>query len=507
MLWMLIVIDESVLQALHKKDVAASRESATTLRTLLNETTVKDSDKEEVQTHAGAPSVSLDSCDILCQAMERVFRCGLKPGRYKVSFFKVQKTLIAMVQGVDSAAKANKTADADLELSSYHADSPMGSPSYDKDQFSGLDALDASERVPFWLREDAETIYGGQKDLFMNGDSDLGDVDMLVSDEAESVRSSSPLLGEIDDFWSSSQSTLDVCVLIDPHVLLITSFISQDPMSDSEIHSFSLESYQATSEHTAFSDSCPRDQPFALVIDDENEEQVDDLARSPNQYPACDPESYSSRSVADRAQLNARRQPFVDGLNIPMFDSFASEPLSSPAMHGSLGSQSVSDYHEALSLDAPTSYLPLILDDDPAWDSDGESGTFCGTFTATGSSGRSMAVSVLGSPDKKSLSSLPRSEHGSPGFAETASAGNFLGASIIRSGERVRRTIDEEDRDAGAHEGNEGSLVAGDGCHALVIRSGDATCVNAEGYDAGAGEPELLEFDAAGDDNEMLVVD
>ena len=77
-----------------------------------------------------------------------------------------------------------------------------------------------------WFDEDSETIGGSQEsnDTFADDDSSLADIDVWISDEAESLVYTP--LEDSDDRWDSSQSTtLDVCArCLLPRAMLIHDY-------------------------------------------------------------------------------------------------------------------------------------------------------------------------------------------------------------------------------------------------------------------------------------------
>ena len=103
--------------------------------------------------------------------------------------------------------RAGQSLDDDFQLSDCLSTLPMTTGTLGNDHGQG-----ARELVQLLFDEDADTMGGSQdRDVLFGGDSDLDDVDLWVSDEAESFRAISPLLDVVDDTWGSSQSTLDVC--------------------------------------------------------------------------------------------------------------------------------------------------------------------------------------------------------------------------------------------------------------------------------------------------------
>ena len=99
--------------------------------------------------------------------------------------------------------------DDEFQLAGYQTDLLEASP-------AGLAARDpdAEDRVELSFDEDAEIVTGRQEeDMLFDNDSDRDDVDIWVSPEAESFDQSLPV-NDFDDLWNSSQSTLDVCILL-----------------------------------------------------------------------------------------------------------------------------------------------------------------------------------------------------------------------------------------------------------------------------------------------------
>ncbi|RPD77761.1 hypothetical protein L226DRAFT_331294 [Lentinus tigrinus ALCF2SS1-7] len=199
-------------QTIHKNAVHTSRASADSLRTLLSDV-VAGEDKDELDDLAGDEGLyaSSDHCDVLCQAMERLLRCGVKPTRYKGT------AAAGLGQG--------KGHDDDFQLSDCRPTSPMTfDPQWDDH------GQVARDRVELRFDEDTETVDGSQdRDVLFDGSSDLDDVDLWVSDEAESFHAISPPLEDVDDLWGSSQSTLDVCILPPSSGLLIIDVYSRTP--------------------------------------------------------------------------------------------------------------------------------------------------------------------------------------------------------------------------------------------------------------------------------------
>lgn len=71
---------------MRKNAVHTAHASADSLRAMLSEA-VGEEDRDEVDDLAGPEGsvyASSDNCDVLCQAMERLLRCAVKPQRYKV---------------------------------------------------------------------------------------------------------------------------------------------------------------------------------------------------------------------------------------------------------------------------------------------------------------------------------------------------------------------------------------------------------------------------------------
>ncbi|KAI0720533.1 hypothetical protein C8T65DRAFT_292766 [Cerioporus squamosus] len=186
-----------MIKAMRKNAVRTSRTSANSLCALLSEV-VGEEDKDDLDDlgDEGALASSSNNCDVLCQAMERLLRLQVKTTRYK-----------SVSAGIKQGP--GKGLDDDFQLSDCLSTSPITfGPRWDD---HGREARDG---VELRFDEDSDTMDGSQdQGVFFGGDSDLDDVDLWVSDEAESFRAISPPREDVDDLWGSSQSTLDVGAL------------------------------------------------------------------------------------------------------------------------------------------------------------------------------------------------------------------------------------------------------------------------------------------------------
>ncbi|KAJ8501927.1 hypothetical protein ONZ51_g293 [Trametes cubensis] len=221
---------------------------------------------------------------VLCHSMERLFKHGLKPIRYK------SVTSFSGTNGAD-----RKTSDGDDELallSEPRSDSPpvlerlgakgsekftaLGILDVDLDLELNLD-LDAQDRAElcFDEDEDAETLSGSQEqveDLFFSDDGFLSDDTDLMAVGAQDkepgviqIRPGGTIHiavaedFDFDDLWASSQETLD-----------------DGPSQWEGERSMGSSQLSTSSGACSFSDSYPRtESPGIFMVDDEDECMLD----------------------------------------------------------------------------------------------------------------------------------------------------------------------------------------------------------------------------------------
>ncbi len=248
------------------------------------------------------------------------------------------------------------------------------------------------------------------------------------------------------------------------------------------------------------SDPSPRSVDLVdLYTDEDDDVWLVDLARAPDRLDSfteqrsATPKASSSDTTASTSNL-----PTLD-VSVQMHSSTAPRDLSSHVL-----SRPVNEILEAAST---TSYLPILVDDDLTWDmAVDDSGASLSTATSSSPTFFSIgepselsavpSVPLQRSSDRDTLSSRSRSS--SPDTTQVVMFSN-LAEARVRSGPSLRklacsisvprlgvsgqRAIDGEewerhcqgspdsDGERGAHEGNEGSLVAPDIWHGTAIRS------------------------------------
>lgn len=322
----------------------------------------------------------------------------------------------------------------------------------DDERQSSPAGLGDPDRVELWLDDtDTDTIGEGQEDsLRFSDESDLDD-DIWVSDKAESVRATSPLLEYLDDHWDSSQSTLDVRDLPNvPTLLFIRMYLQDLAWGDEEV---SLTYSQSSVTSTAFSDPSPRDiLPTDLLLDAKEVEQLGDLLQTDRSRTS----QHSGLVLSEKDD-----QALVDLRHDDSLMAFDDLDMLVYLDSGSL-SPAFDD-----SADEAMPYFSILTDDDL----EAAPGSRALNASASELGAGADTEDTPGSSDGKHVSHDPNNLRPGTPLQPWGAAGSPASLRAMRGSVSAHQAIDRWGGGGDwAHEGNEGCLVAHDSGHAMMIR-------------------------------------